>query len=133
MPRVLICYEKERIRKTSLKCERLELQFHVHYEEIQMLELNLDTTRHSLLIRNSCGGRELPRPWVLLPLKDYANTSLVSAEGSCVQQIHNNYSFLFLVSFKKSFSILQEHWRTIWVLGVSLLVWLTFWEEILLN
>lgn len=47
------------------------------------------------------GGRKLPHPRLLLPLKDYANTSLVSAGGSCVQQIHNNYCFLFLVSFKK--------------------------------
>lgn len=55
----------------------------------------------TLLIRNPCRGRKLPHPRLLLPLKDYANTSLVSAGGSCVQQIHNNCSFLFLVSFKK--------------------------------
>lgn len=101
MPRVLIYYESKRIRKMPLKCERLEVELHVHYEEIQMFELNLDTTRRSLLIGNPCGGRKLPHPRLLLPLKDYANTSLVSAGGSCVQQIHNNYCFLFLVSFKK--------------------------------
>jgi len=55
-----------------------------------MLELNLDTKRHSLLIRNTCGGRKMLHPRLLLPLKDYANAFLVSTGGSCMQQTHIN-------------------------------------------
>lgn len=71
----------------------------------------------TLLIRNPCRGRKLPHPRLLLPLKDYANTSLVSAGGSCVQQIHNNYSFLFLVSFKKKLLNSTETLKTHLSLG----------------